>query len=741
VFCEGILDNEYFYGLQKFINDQGVPLVVHEIVDNNKVSPVPPEDGKKVIYRPPTLEDYQRELGRCQDVLLWLNYRHTYPEYEDTDHVVTGVGFSYDNQWIIVSDPWTTGAPDHNNNFENKIYNDLQVLSAEPLLVLYAGTPVQVTKMVYISPTEEKYLDNLYDLEHPISSQLHELYPVYCRRYHLTSWIDTNRDHVLSSCDIIDITDENGVVTWWHVDNVTITMLVENVDNIKQVMYIELDPKLFPMWESIKRSPTCTMWHEIWPVFCKWYHLTSWVDDGDNILDYCDIIDITDEESGVVSWWHVLDVKYDIIVQPTPPVEYYEKENMPDLGQHCINWCWTAAAANSIKWWAEYRGYKELLDDPSDNVLDENYLQLLPGVCPWDPVLRLLVEIAKDCLFPGVPENEIPDNLTWCSPVFNAQYFYGLQEFIREQGAPLYVHEIVDNDHFAGHPEPIPPEDGENVIYDQPTFENYKREIERCQDVLLQLDFRNSGYESYPPGTEALDHIVTGVSFYDDGVTKWIEVADPWTPVPWPGPVGGPDHNNDENRYTYERLPVVSEDPLIVTYTGESYGVPVTLDVQVVKLIYISPMPWTGTATFKLETLYKLNLYKDDLLLNVGNKLVVKFYAYDNSLENENVIHVFTPPWQVVPENENVVHPGKAGVKTGVKKAKLWLVDNENNEISKIKGWHTIRDDLWTRLGQISARWPYAPPGERDNLWMEIGDLSSQWPYAPSTRDPIWVNP
>jgi hypothetical protein len=155
VWDEGILNNEYFYGLQKFIDDQGVPLVVHEIVDPAHVLSPPPEDGVKVIYRPPTLEDYKRELENCQDVLLWLNYRHTSP-YEDTDHVVTGVGFNYDNTLITVSDPWTPGAPDHSNDLTHTLtpYDTLTVKSTPgaPLYVSYAGQDVQVTKMVYISP-------------------------------------------------------------------------------------------------------------------------------------------------------------------------------------------------------------------------------------------------------------------------------------------------------------------------------------------------------------------------------------------------------------------------------------------------------------------------------------------------------------------------------------------------------------------------------------------------------------
>ena len=143
----------------------------------------------------------------------------------------------------------------------------------------------------------------------------------------------------------------------------------------------------------------------------------------------------------------------------------------------------------------------------------------------------------------------------------------------------------------------------------------------------------------------------------------------------------------------------------------------------------IRVVTWSGSATFRLENLYKINLYKD-LLLSDGRKLVVKFYTYDNIFENENVLHEnFTLPWKVVPENENVPHP--SGI--SVKRARLDLTgDNTENVISTIATFVANRDILWARLTQISGEWPFASSSERDALWKELGDLSAQWPYAPS---------
>jgi len=110
---------------------------------------------------------------------------------------------------------------------------------------------------------------------------------------------------------------------------------------------------------------------------------------------------------------------------------------MPDLGQHCVNWCWCAAAANSIYWWSQH-GYPELIDDPENVVFpDNNYITdpLRPcPVCPSGGYYRLLDEIAWDC------------GHVFCEPIWDNEYFYGLQKFIKDQGALLMVHEIVDPD-------------------------------------------------------------------------------------------------------------------------------------------------------------------------------------------------------------------------------------------------------------------------------------------------------
>jgi len=59
-------------------------------------------------------------------------------------------------------------------------------------------------------------------------------------------------------------------------------------------------PEADPIYE-----PICTFWHELYPEYCLEWHLTSWLDNGDGLLSACDQIDMTYEETGEVTWYHV----------------------------------------------------------------------------------------------------------------------------------------------------------------------------------------------------------------------------------------------------------------------------------------------------------------------------------------------------------------------------------------------------------------------------------------------------
>ena len=142
-------------------------------------------------------------------------------------------------------------------------------------------------------------------------------------------------------------------------------------------------------------------------------------------------------------------------------------------------------------------------------------------------------------------------------------------------------------------------------------------------------------------------------------------------------------------------------------------------------------LPWMGTATFKLENLYKVGLVKD-LQIYTGSKLVVKFYRYDNTLQAESVIHNFTPPQSVV-ENENVPHPRAVEEFSWgtVQIATLVLAgDNTENVISTMASFTVYQSDLRNRYIAILRAWA-ANPWLQSAFRAEIINILKQWGGAP----------
>jgi hypothetical protein len=134
-----------------------------------------------------------------------------------------------------------------------------------------------------------------------------------------------------------------------------------------------------------------------------------------------------------------------------------------------------------------------------------------------------------------------------------------------------------------------------------------------------------------------------------------------------------------------------------------------------------------------------LYVLRADFKLYVGDSsggLRMYFYTYDNVLEGTPVTVWDNTPWNLDSDVMGPIYIPHSGGKVVVKKAKLFWMDNTG---PKLKGWVTIRSDLWDRIGKIRMTWPYATPGQRSALWTELGDIRSTWPYAPTARDPVWI--
>lgn len=137
VFCEDVTNEEYESTFGKLI-DNGIYRGVLEW---------------KVKKYNPTFDDYKKQLSKSEDVILILNLTEIY--HAETYHAVTGASFTITptKKTIDISDPWTPGGPDHNNDPKLKRYDTYEVVNENPLTIRFNGGLATVEKMYYISPT------------------------------------------------------------------------------------------------------------------------------------------------------------------------------------------------------------------------------------------------------------------------------------------------------------------------------------------------------------------------------------------------------------------------------------------------------------------------------------------------------------------------------------------------------------------------------------------------------------
>lgn len=158
--------------------------------------------------------------------------------------------------------------------------------------------------------------NSIIDVNNPVGTRWHELYPNYCTSpYEITDWRD-NGDGYLSYCDTIDMTyDPDGT------DPVTKTEHVVEVTYTLEVIRMPPEDPLIPhYWDWIFEDlrdpltePVCTRWTEIYPELGEGFHIQAWEDNGSGELDFCDYIV---DDSGYQ--WHVEGVHTDMVTEPVP---------------------------------------------------------------------------------------------------------------------------------------------------------------------------------------------------------------------------------------------------------------------------------------------------------------------------------------------------------------------------------------------------------------------------------------
>ena len=154
-------------------------------------------------------------------------------------------------------------------------------------------------------------------ISNPVCTTWHELYPEYSNEYHIDGWED-NGDNLLSPCDQITMSLlPEGLMTKYHVENVTITLKLSSWIEPLGFMFVEAEAPFESMyWPKI--NPYGGVWHEVYPNFCTNYSVMEWEDNCNGVLDHCDNLTLINLKNETISFWHVEEVAVDMVVTEAP---------------------------------------------------------------------------------------------------------------------------------------------------------------------------------------------------------------------------------------------------------------------------------------------------------------------------------------------------------------------------------------------------------------------------------------
>jgi hypothetical protein len=151
--------------------------------------------------------------------------------------------------------------------------------------------------------------NSIIDPTDPVGTTWHELYPSFCQSpYTITGWAD-NGDGELSHCDVIAMENPDGVTECHHVLIVTYTL------ELTQLEPPSTDPHYMDLTDDGGKDPLAdpveTLWHEVYPEYCREHVIVEWIDNESGELDFCDQIVCGD---GAV--YHVEGVHTDMVTEP-----------------------------------------------------------------------------------------------------------------------------------------------------------------------------------------------------------------------------------------------------------------------------------------------------------------------------------------------------------------------------------------------------------------------------------------
>ncbi|MFQ5999529.1 MAG: hypothetical protein ACE5J6_02000 [Candidatus Bathyarchaeia archaeon] len=107
------------------------------------------------------------------------------------------------------------------------------------------------------------------------------------------------------------------------------------------------------------KHPVSTQWHELYPNYSRYFHLSSWLEykHRDYKLGPCDYIILTDKDTGKVAWYHVERVTVTITLTLKPHLNYTmylefngTQDEFLTIGDPRSTW-WHEVWPDFSKWW------------------------------------------------------------------------------------------------------------------------------------------------------------------------------------------------------------------------------------------------------------------------------------------------------------------------------------------------------------------------------------------------------
>jgi hypothetical protein len=205
------------------------------------------------------------------------------------------------------------------------IWYHVDFISISLLLTPYPSPPVVPPPPVGPVYLESEISYDKFDLANPVCTTWHEIYPVYSRIWHLSSWEDAI---ALSPSDHIVLTLKDqfhepipGTEAEYHVDKVTVAMNLTSTMEPFDTHIVKFEGSLKQFVIYHWEAPVSTQWHEVNPVYCRQWHIIEWIDtDLSGRLDYCDLVLMIDKATGWIEEFHVESLSTDIYV--SSPLEH-----------------------------------------------------------------------------------------------------------------------------------------------------------------------------------------------------------------------------------------------------------------------------------------------------------------------------------------------------------------------------------------------------------------------------------